>query len=205
MPAPATPSAWCDAAVARLLEAGYREVPTARDDGSSVRALRRSDFRFGWLATQLQTIVLLRQAQDGSPREFDEFSRRADAWAKQAHEGFRGAQNGVACLPVLVTHHSTTDVRAAAGRPPVRQFAALTVPVLVELGTGTATTFHGPMAWGQFYRSFLGEQQRLVTDGLSGPTLLLDSTQTARTWVRPALIVGLLLWISGVLVALPAH
>jgi hypothetical protein len=167
----------------RLLAAGYTEVPDALGLGSEggVRAFRRSDFKVSWVFTRLHTFVVVRPAPEVSALQVEDLLRDSVAWAKSVKGGLSvGLQTGVAVLGVLVTELARDDaVRTAAG-PLERRWAAMPLPVVVDVHAGRSYTASGSMIWGALYQDHLAQQQQLVLADPDVPTLRMEPASRRR-------------------------
>lgn len=173
---------WADDAAARLLASGYREVPASLAERHA-RAFRRRDFRLRWFATALHTFVVLAEAPTADVASVRGYVDDAVRWAKKAKGGLpRGMQTGVAVLPVLAVGSADQEARREASRRPDKEFAALRLPVLVEIVPGVVSTYSGAMVWGMVYTDFLGDQQRLVAGELPVDVLKPGGERRSLRW-----------------------
>lgn len=184
--------AWNSEAASRLLANGYREVPISLPTRGA-RAFRRRDFRVRWFATSLHTFVVLAQAPTAEATDVRLYAEEAVHWAKKSKGGVpRGLQTGVAVLSVLTVDVARDAARREASRRPDKDFAALRLPVLVEIEPSRITTYSGAMVWGMVYTDFLGHQQRLVAGELPVDALMGGGERRSMRWVVVGGAVGAL-------------
>jgi hypothetical protein len=90
-----------------------------------------------------------------SVRERRDAFREAVSYAKATKGTLRGLQSGVAVIPALVAESVTEQASAAAAARPKKEFAALLLPAIVDLGNGQTLSYQGPIVWGAMYASWL--------------------------------------------------
>ena len=115
---------------------------------------RRSEFRMRWMATRLHTFVMVADfTADATPDVLDRFLSDAVQYAITAKGGMpRGLQTGTCAVAVAVT--GAGEAGDWAVRPHGRRFAAMSFPVLVDVGAKRVT--HPPrMAMGAVYVPYL--------------------------------------------------
>lgn len=158
---------WVGQLLDRLDAAGYRRLPDP-----TVRGARRADFRVSWILTQLHTFVLVHEIEVATAQTVRDAADRGAAYAIEHKGGLpRWLSSGVAALPVVVCRTADEAAIELASQQPRVRFGAFSVPVVVELDRERLTTCSEPRIWGAVYLGFLGEQQRLIGDGLDGRTL----------------------------------
>lgn len=126
---------------ASLAGAGFKMV---RDSVGGRQAVigRTSAFRLRWMATRLHTFVLAAVFEGGTarPDKLDRFLDESSQYAKTMKGGLpRGLQTGTAAIAVAVAE-SGHDAGDWAVKPHGRSFAALTYPVLVDVGRRSVTS-----------------------------------------------------------------
>lgn len=196
----ASTAAWADDLVGRLLAAGYREVPTS-PGLVGARAFRRSEFRISWLFSRLHTFIIVWVGGHVAASDVATFSRTSVRWAKQNKGGLPvGFQTGVAALPVAVCEGADQAAVDEAARRPDKHFAAIELPILAHPDSGKASTYSGQILWGLVYQRYLGDQQRLILDGLRGATMPGPSSPARLMLVATTalVVVGMLVLIGMV-------
>jgi hypothetical protein len=162
-----TAEEWISGAADRLVGAGYAEVPGLLVNGHPVRAFRRADFKVRWMFTRLHTFVVIGHISTATQGDMIGFPSAALQAASAAKGGLpNGLQSGTAVLPVLVADDATEEARGVALRRPDKDFGAMKLPILVDLGQPRAYSFTGAMVWGFAYQGFLKQQQRLAAGDL---------------------------------------
>ena len=174
---PETTAQWVAQSAGRLREDGYRDAGRHRIGGYDAVVLRRADFRMQWALTRLHTMVLLASSDAVDAADLEGFGDEARRWAKRNKGGLpRGLQTGIAVLPVLAADEVTPAAVSFAERRPDKDFAAIALPMLVDVRAGRMHAYSGSLIWGAIYRMFLGEQQRLISAGLDGQTFQPDDS-----------------------------
>ncbi len=195
-------ASWVEEAAARLRASGYREVPVDLP-ARNARAFRRRDFHLRWFATALHTFVLLDETPTADAVDLRGFVDEASRWAKKAKGGVpRGLQTSIAVLAVLAAGSADDGARREVRRRPDKDFAAVRLPMLVEVEPGVVSTYNGAMIWGMVYTDFLGEQQRLVAGELPVDALEAGGERRSLRWAVVAGAVGALVGLVSLVLAL---
>jgi hypothetical protein len=123
----------------------------------------RSDFNWRWVATRLHLFTVVAVAPpDFDDRHFQAFTRESVAYAV-AHKGrFRGAQTGVAAIPIVVGSNLSPAVQHYANQTIDIQFAAFGWPAAMELTTGEVSRHPGHALVGRVYRPWMRERTLAV-------------------------------------------
>lgn len=196
--------AWVNQLVKRLSSHGYRPLSAVFGDGEEVAVARRADLRLKWVLTKLHTFVVVHEVDVATADYVRSVSQQSTGYAIRNKGGLpRGLQTGVAVLPVIVCRIAEQGAIEVAEAPPPKRFAAMTLPMLVELSQQRFVTYHGSRFWGAHYQDFLGEQQRLVGGELNGQVLPPGGERRAARWVLggvvSVVVVFLLLHLAGVI------
>jgi len=198
---------WTNQLIERLGAHGFRPISADLGDEGEVAGARRADFRVMWALTKLHTFVLVHEVDVATAEHVRRLSQRSTAYAIRSKGGLPlGLQTGVAVLPILVCRSAEDEAVEFAEHRPPKRFAALTLPMLVELSQQRFVTYHEPRFWGAYYQDFLGEQQRLIAGELNGQVLPPGGERRANRWllasvgsVVAAIVVPLVLHVAGVI------
>jgi hypothetical protein len=127
----------------------------------------QSQFRLRWIATKLHCFTVVIPVADATGETVRQATEQSIDYAKQTKGSLRGLQSGVAAIPVLVTPRATPDAVAAAESPPSKGWAAIVLPVIVDLTSGRIHSYRGRIVWGHIYAAWLRDR----LDALSSPRL----------------------------------
>ena len=140
---------------ARRLQDDGSEVSRVTLPGGTALVGYQSKFRILWLATRVHLFTVLYPTDVATDTQLAAFSREAVSYAKATKGTLRGLQSGVAVIPALVAESVTEQASAAATARPKKEFAALLLPAIVDLGNGQTLSYQGPIVWGTMYASWL--------------------------------------------------
>ena len=119
----------------------------------------QSEFKLRWMATKLHLFTVMVAVPAATPQGLDALNRDALDHAKRAKGRLRGAQTGVAAIPVLVATHVTPEARAAVQAAPKKEFAAFTLPAIVDLSAGEVLSYQGTAFLGFVYASWMRKRR----------------------------------------------
>jgi hypothetical protein len=83
-------------------------------------------------------------------------------YAKQTKGRLRGFQTGVAAMPILASNAVSPEAKDAVKARPVKGFAAITMPAIVDLSNGDAYYYEGRLLLGAVYTKWLRERMARV-------------------------------------------
>ena len=152
-----------------LAEDGNTVTNVLLPGGPSVVGYQKQ-FRLRWMATMLHVFTVVVSVPLATPEILHDVNVEAIAYAKRTKGRLRGLQTGVAVLPVVVAGRATAEGIEAAARRPPKDFAAITMPALVDLSTGRITRYDGRLVWGSIYTSWLRARLALLPLPSSPPT-----------------------------------
>jgi hypothetical protein len=128
----------------------------------------RSQFRLLWLAKiNLFTVVTETQVAEASTVEG--CTKQALDYGVAQKGRFRGLQNGVAVISILVANSADPDAIAFAQSNLTRRFGAFAWPVLVDLSTGTHYQHEGRVLIGGLFANWMRQQIDNVVPGPPRP------------------------------------
>ena len=148
---------YLDDLTTRLTSAGYATEMHAIGGWPTLTGYR-SDFRLRWMASRLHTFVAVRSLPVVTAEELDAFTRASLEYVKQAKGAWRGAQSGVAVIPVLVGESVDEAAADYARTQLVRHYAAFAWPVTVDLSTGERTSHRGRPTVGAVFTGWMRQQ-----------------------------------------------
>jgi hypothetical protein len=164
------PAAYLQKVASALAKQGF-VVETATVEGRTAVTGTRSDFRWRWFASHLDTSVVAASFAPGEQarESLDAFLSAASSWAV-GHRGRHmfGVQSGTAVVAVAVLAGRGEQAERWATEPHGQRFAAIAYPVAVDLeGREVITLRH--MVLGRIFAGFLREVVREVIESpLSG-------------------------------------
>ena len=119
---------------------------------------RMSRFRLRWLATKLNCFVVIAFAESTSADLLRRFVDDAMEYGRLEKGPFRGLQNGVATIAVLVARSVDQDsIALVTSEPPVR-FALMSVPAIADTESGQVHFYQGNSYMGRLYAKWLRGQ-----------------------------------------------
>src|ERR1700677_2208559 len=127
-----TPSEYLEETRARLRRDG-NEVAEVQFSGGPVVVGYQSKFRLRWLATKLHLFTIVACAPAVTAELLQRITAESFSYANNMKGTFRGLQSGFAVVPAVVSEHVLPDARQLVERRPAHHWAALTLPVVVDL------------------------------------------------------------------------
>lgn len=119
-----------------------------------------STFRWQWMFTKLHWFIYAAAMPPGTQLErLDEYLGAAVQDAIDRKGGARGAQSGVAAVSIVAIDGVAPEAEQWAAKPHGRRFAALTFPVLAEVGAARVVRPER-MVLGGIYAGFLKDLVR---------------------------------------------
>ena len=119
-----------------------------------------STFKWQWMATKLHWFIYATVMAPGTPADaLDRYLDDACQDAINRKGAMRGAQSGVAAVTVVAIDGVAPEVERWATKPHGRRFAALTFPVLAEVGAAKVVRPERMMLGG-IYTGFLKDLVR---------------------------------------------
>ena len=119
---------------------------------------RRCQFRIRWLATKLNMFVVVRATETATPAELLRHANEALDYAVGQKGRFRGLQNGVAAIPVLVAPVVEPGAIEVATGQLIRRWAAFAWPTLVDCTSGRVYRHEGQVTIGGLYAKWMRQQ-----------------------------------------------
>jgi hypothetical protein len=144
--------------VATRLRAEGAEVGTTEFRGVTALVGYRPKFRLRWMATRLNLFTVVIAEPVVTAQGLELFTNDALKYATSQKGRFRGLQNGVAAIPVLVGAQVDADAITYARTKLVRKFSAFAWPAAVDLSSGETYQHQGRVAIGGIYAGWMREQ-----------------------------------------------
>jgi hypothetical protein len=131
----------------------------------------RADFRWRWMASRLNLFTVVASVPpDFNATSFREFTAEALNYALEKKGLFRGFQNGIGVIPVVIGAGLSPEVRDYAASTVAKKFAAFAWPVAVDLPAGGISRHPGHILLGRAFNSWINERTRAVLpDPVDGP------------------------------------
>lgn len=144
--------------VAERLQADGATVTSEKFRGVPAVVGYRPEFRLRWMATRLNLFTVVRPESVVTPAGLKAFAEDALNYAISQKGRFRGLQNGVAAIPVLIGSEVHPEAATFAQTKVVKRFGAFAWPAVVDLSTGQVHSHQGLVALGWSYASWMRQQ-----------------------------------------------
>ena len=148
--------------VASRLRADGAEVTTESMRELTMLVGYRSQFRLRWFATRLNLFTIIGSVQTVTVAGLEQFSKDAIDYAIARKGQFRGLQNGVAVIPVLVSERIEPDAATYATNTLVRRFSAFAWPATVDLTSRHVYKHEGRVFLGGVYADWMRQQTAIA-------------------------------------------
>jgi len=148
--------------VAERLQADGAKVSTELFRGVPAVVGYRPEFRLRWLATRLNLFTTVLHEPVVTPAALKQFAEDALDYATYQKGQFRGLQNGVAAIPVMIGSRVDPEAITLAETKLIKRFGAFAWPAVVDLSTGRVHSHQGRVAIGGIYASWMRQQTALA-------------------------------------------
>jgi hypothetical protein len=148
--------------ISRRLRADGAEVTTESIGDLTTLVGYRSQFRLRWMATRLHLFTVVGSVPWVTAAELERFSNDALDYAISRKGQFRGLQNGVAVIPVLVGERIDPDAATFATATLVRRFSAFAWPAAVDLSTQHVYQHQRDVVLGGIYAGWMRQQTAIA-------------------------------------------
>jgi hypothetical protein len=156
------------AALAKAFEQSEYETTYTTVAGLSALVAQRTDFRWRWVASRLDTFVVVFVVADLSQRKIEEMTDAAQDYATKTRNGRSlGMQAGVATIPVFISETEALSLRPWFAQEPRHRPASLRFPVLIEMDSFEITYFRERLFLGRVFSRHLHS----VVEAIIIPTL----------------------------------
>jgi hypothetical protein len=152
-------------AVSERLSSDGAQVGTVPFRGGPALVGYRPQFRLRWMAVRLNLFTVVVSQPVVSAAALEEFSVEALTYALGRKGDFRGLQNGVAVIPVMLGSQVEPDAVAMARDKLIRRFSAFAWPTVVDLTTGTVHKHEGRVLVGGIFAAWMRQQTKVALPG----------------------------------------
>jgi hypothetical protein len=155
-------SDWQAEVTSRFGENGF-EVRSDLLNGTPIVAGYQSRFRVKWGFTKLHLFIVVASFDEIDSVGFESFSRLALAYAK-SRKGWwvRGLQQAIGVVAVGMCSNPSRGALEFAEQMPVREFALLTLPFIVDPSSHTLHYHEGKLVFGAAYQGWMTACTRAV-------------------------------------------
>jgi hypothetical protein len=115
-----------------------------------------------WFATKLNLFTVVATRSEATSEGLDGLISESIEYAKRTKGRLRGFQTGVAAMPILASNAVTAEAQDSAQGRPVKGFAAITMPAIMDLSSGEAYRYEGRLVLGAVYTKWLRERMARV-------------------------------------------
>lgn len=148
--------------VAERLQADGAKVSTELFRGVPAVVGHRAEFRLRWFATRLNLFTVVLPEAVVTPAGLKQFAEDALDYATSQKGQFRGLQNGVAAIPVMVGSQVSPEAITFAQSMLIKRFSAFAWPAVVDLSTGQVHSHQGRVVIGGVYASWMRQQTAMA-------------------------------------------
>ena len=122
----------------------------------------RSEFRLRWVASKLHLFTVVAEVPVATSVDLDRHTDAALKYAVDQKGRFRGLQNGVAAIPVLLAPVVEPNAVEFAQKRLIRKWGAFAWPALVDLISEKIYSHVGSVAIGGIYAGWMRQQIRVA-------------------------------------------
>jgi hypothetical protein len=112
-------------------------------------------FRWLWVATKLNLFTVVAVCPEATSDLLSDLISDSIDYAKKTNRRLRGLQTGVAVIPILASLTVAPDAIDLVRSRPVKGFAAIAMPAIVDLSTGEPPYYAGKLLLGAIYTKWL--------------------------------------------------
>jgi hypothetical protein len=156
-----TPEEFLTSTVSNLKADGYVVTEVELPSGPATIGYQ-SKFRWLWAATNLNLFTVVAIRPKATADVLSGLISECINYAKQSKGRLRGLQTGVAVMPILASNAVAPDAIDLVKSRPVKGFAAIAMPAIVDLSTGMTHYYEGRLILGAVYTEWLRERMRHV-------------------------------------------
>jgi hypothetical protein len=143
--------------VTKLKMDGYSVTETELPSGP-VKVGYQGKFRWLWAASKLNLFTVVATRPEASADGLSGLISESIEYAKRTKGHLRGLQIGVAVMPILASNTVTLHAIELVKSRPVKGFAAIAMPAIVDLSTGKVHYYEGKLILGAIYTKWLRER-----------------------------------------------
>jgi len=124
-------------------------------------------FRWSWMATQLNTFYVASDLKDTTITEatIEAHMKQAFDYSKKNYKGWpRGLQSGVGVVSILISKNVTEEAKVYCKKlKSGKKWAAFTIPVVIDATTNEVFAFDKKPMWGRIYFSYFKQMIQELT------------------------------------------
>lgn len=125
-------------------------------------------FRWSWMATQLNTFYVASDLKDTTITEatIEAHMKQAFDYSKNNYKGWpRGLQSGVGVVSILISENVTEEAKVYCKKlKSGKKWAAFTIPVVIDATTKEVFFFDKKPMWGRIYFSYFKKMIEELTN-----------------------------------------
>ena len=149
------------AIVKRLASDGYSVTQVQLPSGPTTIGYQ-GEFRWRWGATRLNLFTVVAVRPGATADGLSSLISESIEYAKQTKGRLRGLQTGVAVIPILASNAVAPDAIELVRSRPVKGFAAIAMPAVLDLSIEEAFYYEGRLVFGAIYTKWLRERMAQV-------------------------------------------
>jgi hypothetical protein len=152
-----TPEEFLANTTSNLKEDGYSVTETDLPGGRATIGYQ-GKFRWRWVATKVNLFTVVSTRPEVTADDLSAHISQSIEYAKKTKGKLRGLQTGVAVIPILASNAVTPEAAELARSRPVKGFAAIAMPAVVDLSAGQSYVYTGRLILGAIYTTWLRER-----------------------------------------------
>ena len=154
-----TPEAFRTSIVANLTADGNVVTEVELPSGPATLGYQ-AKFRWLWAASNLNLFTIVAIRPEATADSLSGLISESIQYAKQTKGRLRGLQTGIAVMPILASNTVAPDAIELVKSRPIKGFAAIAMPAIVDLSTGMTHFYEGRLILGAIYTEWLRERMR---------------------------------------------
>lgn len=119
----------------------------------------QSQFKLKWMATKVHLFTVVAPVPVATPEAVVGLTQESLDHAIRTRGNLRGLQTGVGVIPVLVSPHVTPEAWDFVQQSPKKEFAAFSLPAIVDLGRGEVVSYQRTPAIGAMYYGWMRKRR----------------------------------------------
>jgi hypothetical protein len=156
-----TPEEFLASSVSNLQLDGFAVTQVELPSGPATIGYQ-GKFRLRWVATKLNLFTVVATRPEATSDVLSGLISDSIDYAKKTKGRLRGLQTGVAVIPILASVTVAPDAIELVRSRPVKGFAAMAMPAIVDLSTGESYFYEGKLIIGAIYTKWLRERMTHV-------------------------------------------
>ena len=141
-----------------IFKADGRYFGEATFDGIPVSIAYIKEFRWSWIACQMNTFIIVGEAPSVNRPQMEAFSNAAFEYSLKNNKGWRrGLQSGVTSLCILKSASIDPGAIQFCEKSPPKHWSAFEVPVLYNTIDKTKYRYKSTPNWGRLYYPYFSK------------------------------------------------